>query len=348
MTRPNEVPYLQEIIHTLSEREYELQDEIGKGGYATVFTVRHRRYNEIFCVKVMYLLNDARQTKVMQSYESEINSLMHLEHPHIIPIYNHFSSEHCYYIVLEYCPNGSLHDVIERDHPTGIILQDMMKQILSAMVYCHEQHLCHRDIKPHNILVDKYGRLKLADFGLARMFEKDTSAAKKCGSLFYMAPELVAGLPVLDPFACDVWALGITFYEMYTGHVPWVGRHREQVQQEITTGNITWPRGCDPLVYVLRKMLNIEAQRRAPLSIIQQLPFFKEEQKPRISLASSKGSFVMQSSYAMTLAFSRRQSSALVDKKNTAPGQFKLAKISRKWAKSCACLPDPGVALSEK
>ena len=342
MTSPDETPYRNEIIQTLAAQEYELLEEIGHGGYATVFKVLHRRYDQIFCVKVMYLLDEARLDKIIQSYQSEISSLMNLEHPNIIHIYNHFSSAHCYYIILEYCPNGSLHDLIERDPPKGWVLQDMMKQILSAMAYCHAQHLCHRDIKPHNILIDKYGRLKLADFGLAKMFETKVSA-KKCGSLCYMAPELVAGYSSVDPFACDIWALGITFYEMAFGCVPWVGRLRDQIQKEIITGSIGFPQNGDPLVFVLRKMLCVEANRRAPLTSILQMPFFSDDSSGRISLQGSKGNVVFKSSCSLTIGFPRRSASLFsegdrIGAFGTRPGTRKLAMINRKWTRSCSIL----------
>ena len=118
------------------------------------------------------------------------------------------------YIFLEYCNWGSLQDLVDRKGPIKPPLLDLYYfQILNALSYCHEKNIAHRDIKPSNILLDSYGRIKLADFGLSRKLEKGEIIHSYGGSRQYMPPEVICRNQV-DPFLANIWSLGITFYVM--------------------------------------------------------------------------------------------------------------------------------------
>lgn len=272
-------PYKVEIEKTLLYHGYELIEVVGSGAYATVFKVRSMKYNEIFCAKAM-MVDDGDTAKVasrVRSYEQEITSLQRLSHPNIIQIYDCFTSDHCYYLVLEYCPNGSLAQLISESKITGDRLVDMMKQLASALTYCHDLQVCHRDIKPENVLIDRYGRLKLADFGLA-VTRATNRSTERCGSLPYMAPEVLDALTNVDPYACDVWALGITFFQMVTGSLPWYGPDRQTLRSEVRAGCVPYPIDLDPdLMHLLRRMLEAEPARRGRMKEIIGSPFLAQQ-----------------------------------------------------------------------
>ena len=257
-------PCQEEIDTTLLNHGYERLDSVGKGNYASVYKVRSFKYNEIFCVKVMRVPegDKAKEASRIRSYGHEINSLMQLSHPNIINFYDHFTSDHCFYIVLEYCPNGSLKDWIDRERQGGDVLQDMMRQLLGALACCHEQRICHRDIKPQNVLIDKYGHLKLADFGLAAILA--TKSSEKVGSLPYMAPEAFDARARVDPYACDVWSMGVTFFQMATGFLPWTGTVKQMIVAEIRSGDVPYPIEMEKsLQSLLKRMLDTDPSRRA-------------------------------------------------------------------------------------
>ena len=341
-------PFRQEIESTLLRQGYELMETVGAGAYATVYKVRSMKYNEIFCAKAMQVPegDEAKSASRIRSYEQEINSLRRLSHPNIIQIYDCFTSENCYYLVLEFCPNGSLSHLISEGKITGDRLIDMMRQLVSALAYCHELQVCHRDIKPENLLIDRYGRLKLADFGLA-VTRAPSRSSEKCGSLPYMAPESLDVCANVDPYACDVWSMGITFFQMMTGILPWYGPDRTTLLAEVRGGCVPYPIDLDPdLLHVLHRMLDSEPMRRVRMKELATWPIFGQPQHDRnfatchsdTALAMTearKGSFLGASVHALTcgyklshkkmvlppnhLALTRRRSIELYDTQPAAP-----------------------------
>ncbi|OHS98716.1 CAMK family protein kinase [Tritrichomonas foetus] len=271
-----------EIVLTLVQHGYELRDQIGSGGFGSVYKVLNIRYNEIFCVKIIYLGDESRKS-LAASFESEFNTLVNLCHPNIIFLFDHFRSDHCLFLILEYCPNGSLADIIERKQKIeGKEFIEICRQLLSAISYCHENGIVHRDIKPSNILIDGHYRPKLADFGLAH-FVGDTIKDKFGGSLPYMAPELLLK-HVFNPISVDIWALGITFYQMAVGSLPWT---TGDYYSEITSGILMIPPDIDvPICQMLRKMLELDPKKRPSPKDIMNLPLFRTIES---SLSTSMG-----------------------------------------------------------
>jgi serine/threonine protein kinase len=260
-----------EILNSLAEHEYQLRDLIGSGHFASVYTVMSVRYQEIFCAKI--IRRSGREDYEL-TFRQEIDTLKNLTHPNIISIFAEWSSSNYLYLVLEFCPNGSLADMLEREkYLSGANLVDLMRQLVDAMAYCHSKRICHRDIKPANILIDKYGRPKLADFGFASL-EEERKNGKFCGSLPYMSPELIVKSEG-DPFPCDVWALGITFYHMAVGHLPWSETTKGGVSAEIAAASIVVPPDVPRKVcLVLKGMLDSDPERRSTMEQVLAMPCF--------------------------------------------------------------------------
>lgn len=270
---------IEEIRATLQTRGFELLNPIGNGGFATVFTVRSLRYDQIFCVKIIDTSEKTQTVEnLVSSFHAELDVLMKLTHPNVVSIFDHFASENCYYLILEYCPNGSIKDVLREGKLEGDHLREWMTQLLKGMIYIHSQKISHRDIKPQNILIDQYGRPKIVDFGLAQL---DGSLTRFCGSLPYMSPELVAKKPDSDPYLADVWALGVTFYYMVFGTSPWTKKLPKEIASEILSGCIMIPGNIDPnLAQLLHRMLEVEPKKRGSMESLMEMPYFQRKDKP--------------------------------------------------------------------
>jgi serine/threonine protein kinase len=246
-------------------------DLIGCGHFAAVYTVHDLRYEtEVFCVKIIALKSS--EEDVTLTFHAELDTLMSLTHPNIITVYAHFASANYLYLILEYCEKGSLENIIGpgKNLPADVV-RDYCRQMATAMAYLHSRNFCHRDIKPANILIDKYGRLKLADFGFARPYTEQDSTI--CGSVPYMSPELVQRR-LSDPKANDIWALGVTFYEVAFGYLPWTSKRANGMSAEIAAGAVQIPVDASPNFSVLlRKMLALDPVKRGTMQELLQMPF---------------------------------------------------------------------------
>jgi serine/threonine protein kinase len=272
---------LEEIRECLTSHGYVLLQQIGCGRYGAVFTVRAVSFDAVYVVKV--LDNQDSEGGVLDTeFTSEVETLMKLAHPHIVSAYAYFSSAKYHYVILEHCANGSLADLIlHQAQITSSTVRNFSRQLVQALAYLHSQHFCHHDIKPANILLDAHGRVKLADFGFASR-DDDYDSHKICGSLPYMAPELVRRQGHIDPAACDVWALGVTLYELATGAVPWSGETRSEMSREILGGGVTY-QGDMPglLVNMLKRMIEPDPIMRVAMSEVLEMPYLEQEDPSR-------------------------------------------------------------------
>ncbi|OHS94573.1 Aurora kinase C [Tritrichomonas foetus] len=266
---------LMEARKNLYHHGFELDAPIGDGGFATVYLVKSRQYHENFAVKLIDLEVDETQT-LPESFRAEISALINLYHPNVIKIFDHFCSETLLYIVLEYCPGGSISDLYKKHgciRPP--VLYELCQQIISALMFCHQRGIAHRDVKPSNILLDKYGRAKLADFGLAMHFNKSQLSKMFGGSLAYLAPEILKKNP-FNPMKADVWALGVTFYEMATGQLPFQSDTPEGILKEIKTNRIAGLTNFPtPFLNALRLMLCVNPANRITIDEVAMLPVFQ-------------------------------------------------------------------------
>ena len=203
------------IEKTLDQRDYDSPELVGTGSSAYVYKVHSRRYDCQFAVKVSPLAGEFSYQN-----ENEVAALKRLWHPNIIRMYDNFTDSRYRYVVLDFCET-SLHDILASSGPLlEPKLISFIRQICDAVQFCHSRGIVHLDIKPANILLDRYGRPQLADFGLSRICEPGSICEDRKGSLVFMAPEVLAGSK-FDPFKADVWSTGITLFALATGDVPW-------------------------------------------------------------------------------------------------------------------------------
>ena len=206
----------------IAER-YELLELIGQGGMADVYLAQDIILNRTIAIKILRT-SLAKDPIYVTRFQREASAAAALSHRNIVEIYDVGEDEDKYYIVMEYVPGTTLKELIlKRGAVHYIEAIDIMKQIVSGIAKAHQLGIIHRDLKPQNILVTDSGVAKIADFGIASMqsLAQVTQTDVIMGSLHYLAPELARGEKVTAQ--SDVYALGIVFYELLRGEVPFNG-----------------------------------------------------------------------------------------------------------------------------
>lgn len=226
------------IKEALRAHDYKMLEYISSGGFSVIYQVYSEKYNKHFAAKIVNT-QSSRHRNSEASIENEISALSILYHPNIIKLYNSFQHNRFHFLIIELCNAISLSELIKQNEllnakETKILT--ILNQLTSAVLFCHEHGYAHRDIKPFNILFDEYGRLKLADFGFARHFTPNEKSNEYIGSPRYMSPEIFKKEP-FNPFAADIWALGVTFYEICGGVPDWP-ESKQLLATSIQTGGL--------------------------------------------------------------------------------------------------------------
>ncbi|CAN4082864.1 unnamed protein product [Withania somnifera] len=202
---------------------------IGRGTFGSVYVASNRETGALCAMKEVELLpDDPKSAESIRQLQQEINVLSHLKHPNIVQYYGSEIVGDRFYIYLEYVHPGSINKFI-RDHCETItesIVRNFTRHILCGLAYLHSTKTIHRDIKGANLLVDAYGVVKLADFGMAKHLNGQAANLSLKGSPYWMAPELLQSVMLTDTttdlaFATDIWSLGCTVIEMLNGKPPW-------------------------------------------------------------------------------------------------------------------------------
>lgn len=275
----------------------DLLEPIGSGGYATVYKILKRNYDTIFALKVIKF-DQSQAGKTPKACCNEAKNLEKINHPNIINIYKYFYDEMYMYMVLEYCPNGSLKDLVEQKG--GLRKNEFVqiaRSILEAINYLHKHNISHGDIKPANILFDSYNRPKLGDFGLAEYREgvKKLKRNYTC-SPFFAAPEILCQMPY-DPYKTDMWAYGITCFYMREGRLP--VDHCSNVKEIISKIENPMSRFSQyyDLSIILDATLTMNPMNRVSAKELLSYPLF-DDMKNRMPVFKTK-SFVLEKSSNM-------------------------------------------------
>ena len=214
---------MKEIPGRLLGNRYKIVENIGEGGMARVYRGIDTKLNRPVAIKVLYE-QFAADPDFLRRFKQEAKSAARLSHPNIVNIYDEGEESGLHYIVMEYVNGCTLKDLIQRDerlNPEEAVR--ILIQICDALAHAHSQNVIHRDIKPQNIMLTGEGRVKVADFGIARAAADATITYGRSllGSVYYSSPEQARGSST-DPKS-DVYSLGVLFYEMLTGVVPFSG-----------------------------------------------------------------------------------------------------------------------------
>ncbi|MFT4147887.1 MAG: protein kinase [Micrococcaceae bacterium] len=211
---------------TLDSR-YKIKSLIAKGGMATVYLAYDQKLGRDVALKVMFphLLDDK---KFVHRFIQEARNAAVLNDPHVVRTLDQGRTGPFMYLVMEYLDGYTLRDILyQENHLTPRQTLEALEPILSGVAAAHRAKIIHRDLKPENVLIAEDGRIKIADFGLARMMDNNTVTGSLLGTVAYMAPELVTEGEATE--ASDVYSLGVMAYEMLTGQQPHQGDSPMQV-----------------------------------------------------------------------------------------------------------------------
>lgn len=220
-------------------KRYEILGRIGSGGMADVYKGRDHKLNRYVAIKV--LKSDYRTDEVfIKKFLSEAQAAAGLMHPNVVNVYDVGQDRGLYYMVMELVEGITLKDYIEKKgRLSAKETISISIQMVTGLQAAHNQHIIHRDIKPQNIIISKDGKVKVTDFGIARATTStQTISTSVMGSVHYTSPEQARG-GVVDQKS-DIYSIGITMYEMITGHVPFDGDSTvtvalKHLQEEITS-----------------------------------------------------------------------------------------------------------------
>ena len=212
---------------------------LGQGSFGTVYLVKNKKLNNNFAMKIIEKSSNDEEKE--DEIKNEINILRKLDHPNILKINDFFSTKKEYFLITEFCPEGELFYEIKNFAPFDEALAGWyMKQILSAVNYCHKSKIIHRDLKPENILIYQrnkkgFNSIKIIDFGTAILFnKKDKNLA---GSIYYLAPEIISKKRKYTE-KCDIWSCGIIMYILLTGKPPFNGDSDEEILKKILQNHL--------------------------------------------------------------------------------------------------------------
>ena len=213
--------------------QYEILELIGQGGMGAVYKARQRGLERVVAIKILPFEigpghTPQQNAAFTERFSREARALALLSHPHIVTVHDFGQSDGLCYFVMEYVAGVNLRQAIQAGKMNPAEALAIVPQICEALQFAHDEGVVHRDIKPENILIDTRGRVKIADFGLAKLLGAHnvdgslTGTQQVMGTLRYMAPEQMLGTKEVDHRA-DIFSLGVVFYELLTGELP-IGR----------------------------------------------------------------------------------------------------------------------------
>ncbi|MBR6359720.1 MAG: serine/threonine protein kinase, partial [Lachnospiraceae bacterium] len=200
---------------------YEIIERIGSGGMADVFKANDTRLNRLVAVKILKQ-EFSNDKNFITRFKNEAQSAACLSHPNIVSVYDVGDDNGYHYIVMELVEGITLKKFIEKKgrlevrEAVGISIQ-----IAQGMEAAHDNHIIHRDIKPQNIMISRDGKVKVADFGIAKVVSTNTFTQTTVGTVHYLSPEQARG--GYSDERSDIYSLGVTLYEMLTGELPFGG-----------------------------------------------------------------------------------------------------------------------------
>jgi len=205
--------------------DYELLEEVGRGGQGVVFRARQKSLNRIVALKVIGLGQWATKAH-LKRFRLEAEAAASLDHPCIVPIYEVGERDGQCYFSMKFIEGGQLDEVVKQMPLSIRQAAELIAKVARTVSYAHEHGILHRDIKPGNILLDVKGEPHLTDFGLARLVESESTITRTLevlGTPSYMAPEQAAGNNIKLTSATDVYGVGAVLYQLLTGHPPFAG-----------------------------------------------------------------------------------------------------------------------------
>ncbi|XP_041721250.1 MAP/microtubule affinity-regulating kinase 3 isoform X9 [Coregonus clupeaformis] len=246
---------------------YRLLKTIGKGNFAKVKLARHILTGREVAIKIIdkTQLNPTSLQKLFR----EVRIMKILNHPNIVKLFEVIETEKTLYLVMEYASGGEVFDyLVAHGRMKEKEARAKFRQIVSAVQYCHQKHIVHRDLKAENLLLDADMNIKIADFGFSNEFVMGSKLDTFCGSPPYAAPELFQGKKYDGP-EVDVWSLGVILYTLVSGSLPFDGQNLKELRERVLRGKYRIPfymsTDCENL---LKRFLVLNPAKRGTLEQI--------------------------------------------------------------------------------
>jgi serine/threonine protein kinase len=257
---------LQLSAHVLPiNEEYIIGKELGRGRFSVVHECVHKATGLHAAVKIINKSTVKPDEKALLRTEIAVLKLM--DHPHIIKMLNLYESRDTIYIVMEMLKGGELFErIVGRPRFTEVEAAKLLRPLLESVAYMHDLGIVHRDIKPENILCgENLSDLKIADFGLSKMILPKEKMTQPCGTLSYVAPEVLTNQGYGKE--ADLWSIGVIMFLLICGKLPFDGASADEIIQATVQGDLkvnphVWGKLSEPAKHLLRSLLNKSATER--------------------------------------------------------------------------------------
>jgi len=247
-----------------------LLEVVGQGSFGKVRRAVHHSTKQQVAIKILPQTGESAVD--MQRAMREIDILMKLSHPNIISLHQVIEGKDKLFIVMDFVHGTDLMAYIQSNNGLSEKeAQRCFRQIVSALQYCHERGVLHRDVKPKNILVDIDGTLKLIDFGMSNWIEEGKLRSTFCGTPAFASPEIILGIKYTGP-QVDVWSTGVVLYLMVTGKYPFENVGEVLTSSYAEPANISHE--CRDLI---KSLLVVDPTKRASLKQVMQHPWYTKE-----------------------------------------------------------------------
>ena len=246
---------------------YNISAKIGSGAFGYVRLAVHKDSNQKRAIKTIDKETITKDMKERTKFFNEVDILRRADHPNILRLYEFYEDERHYHLVTEYVAGGELFDfIIKSKMLSESIAANFMKQILSAVAYCHDHNIVHRDLKPENLLLDKESAdstVKVIDFGTSAIYDQNKQLTQKYGTAYYIAPEV---LRKEYNEKCDIWSCGVILYIFLSGRPPFGGKNDRDILTKVQQGTVPWGpewnKISEEAKRLIKKMLEYDPKHR--------------------------------------------------------------------------------------
>ncbi|EGC31721.1 hypothetical protein DICPUDRAFT_39515 [Dictyostelium purpureum] len=282
------------ISNSIDLTKFTILALVGKGGFGKVFQVQNNESQKIFALKIIKKNHIIARKSVFNTI-SEKDILKRISHPFIVSLHYAFQNEKKLYLVMDFVNGGQLFGHLKRE---GILTEDQVKyylaELILALEHLHNNNIIHRDLKPENILIDSDGHCILTDFGLAKEDVIEESSGSFCGTLEYMAPEMIQSKAYGK--AVDWWSIGVLCFDMLVGTTPFEHKNRALMQDKIINEKPKYPKFISTTARsFINGLLHKDPKRRLGskgATEIKQHPFFKSVQWRKMESKEIKPPFI--------------------------------------------------------
>lgn len=238
---------------------FDYVETIGRGAYGIIYKVYSHQYKINFALK---------RILAEQFHANEVDCMIQIRSSCIVTLYKYYHHKQYVYMLMEFCPNSVEKIITETQNIPILKYYQIALGLVASVCSCHENGIAHGDIKPSNFLMDANDRVKICDFGLARKIEADENSTAYSGTFMFLAPEVLKKEP-FDPFAADIWALGVTLYNLVTGKWPWCMESRQLMIHSIMNSLYNEDRLDDHFFKkIIKDCLNVDPTKRPSITAI--------------------------------------------------------------------------------